>query len=106
MAKADVLKQIKQAEAAAEKTLSSAEEKAARILHDARREAAEIVQTASDGSLSETKATIDEARAAAGQAAGVVEAEGAEVVAAIRSEAEQRRSDAARLVLDSLVPTA
>ena len=60
---ADVLRKIKQAEQDAEKQLADAQAEVGKIAAEARRQSVQLVADATDGSVSETQATLDAARA-------------------------------------------
>ena len=62
---ADVLRKIKQAEQDAEKQLADAQAEVGKIAAEARRQSVQLVADATDGSVAETQATLDAARAKA-----------------------------------------
>jgi vacuolar-type H+-ATPase subunit H len=62
---ADVLRKIKQAEQDAEKQLADAQAEVGKIAAEARRQSVQLVADATDGSVSDTQATLDAARAKA-----------------------------------------
>jgi V/A-type H+-transporting ATPase subunit G/H len=99
----EVLKSIKAAEEAADEKISSSSDEAVKVLQNARITASEIVQSANEDSLISTQETLENARSSAGDDASKVKSEGEKSVESIRSVAEQRRSEAAKLVLDSLI---
>ena len=81
---ADVLRKIKQAEQDAEKQLADAQAEVGKIAAEARRQSVQLVADATDGSVSETQATLDAARAKANKEAEGVAKEGQKVVDAHR----------------------
>jgi vacuolar-type H+-ATPase subunit H len=62
---ADVLRKIKQAEQDAEKQLANAQAEVSKIAAEARRQSVQIIADATDGSVADTQATLDAARAQA-----------------------------------------
>ena len=99
---ADVLRKIKQAEQDAEKQLADAQAEVGKIAAEARRQSVQLVADATDGSVSETQATLDAARAKANKEAEGVAKEGQKVVAAIESSAADRKDKAVAHLLEKV----
>ena len=99
---ADVLRKIKQAEQDAEKQLADAQAEVGKIAAEARRQSVQLVADATDGSVSDTQATLDAARAKANKEAEGVAKEGQKVVDAIESSAADRKDKAVAHLLDKV----
>ena len=97
---ADVLRKIKQAEQDAEKQLADAQAEVGKIAAEARRQSVQLVADATDGSVSDTQATLDAARAKANKEAEGVAKEGQKVVDAIESSAADRKDKAVAHLLE------
>jgi len=98
----DVLRKIKEAEQSAEKTLSSAQTESSKITADARRDAVAIVTGATEDSVNETQATLDDARSKAGKEATKAQKEGALIVENIESSASSRKEKAVKNLLGAV----
>ena len=99
---ADVLRKIKQAEQDAEKQLAYAQAEVGKIAAEARRQSVQLVADATDGSVSDTQATLDAARAKANKEAEGVAKEGQKVVDAIESSAADRKDKAVAHLLEKV----
>jgi ATP synthase H subunit len=99
---ADVLRKIKQAEQDAEKQLADAQAEVGKIAAEARRQSVQLVADATDGSVSDTQATLDAARAKANKEAEGVAKEGQKVVDAIESSAADRKDKAVAHLLEKV----
>jgi ATP synthase H subunit len=99
---ADVLRKIKQAEQEAEKQLADAQAEVGKIAAEARRQSVQLVADATDGSVSDTQATLDAARAKANKEAEGVAKEGQKVVDAIESSAADRKDKAVAHLLEKV----
>ena len=99
---ADVLRKIKQAEQDAEKQLANAQAEVGKIAAEARRQSVQLVADATDGSVSDTQATLDAARAKANKEAEGVAKEGQKVVDAIESSAADRKDKAVAHLLEKV----
>jgi ATP synthase H subunit len=99
---ADVLRKIKQAEQDAEKQLADAQAEVGKIAAEARRQSVQLVADATDGSVSDTQATLDAARAKANKEAEGVAKEGQKVVDAIESSAAERKDKAVAHLLEKV----
>jgi len=99
---ADVLRKIKQAEQDAEKQLADAQAEVGKIAAEARRQSVQLVADATDGSVSDTQATLDAARAKANKEAEGVAKEGQKVVEAIESSAADRKDKAVAHLLEKV----
>ena len=99
---ADVLRKIKQADQDAEKQLADAQAEVGKIAAEARRQSVQLVADATDGSVSDTQATLDAARAKANKEAEGVAKEGQKVVDAIESSAADRKDKAVAHLLEKV----
>ena len=99
---ADVLRKIKQAEQDAEKQLADAQAEVGKIAAEARRQSVQLIADATDGSVSDTQATLDAARAKANKEAEGVAKEGQKVVDAIESSAADRKDKAVAHLLEKV----
>ena len=99
---ADVLRKIKQAEQDAEKQLADAQAEVGKIAAEARRQSVQLVADATDGSVTDTQATLDAARAKANKEAEGVAKEGQKVVDAIESSAADRKDKAVAHLLEKV----
>ena len=99
---ADVLRKIKQAEQDAEKQLADAQAEVGKIAAEARRQSVQLVADATDGSVSDTQAILDAARAKANKEAEGVAKEGQKVVDAIESSAADRKDKAVAHLLEKV----
>ena len=103
MSMGEVLRKVKDAEESADAAIAEAKEEASKIVQNARKEAQEILQSASDDSISNTQKVLDDARSSAGVDANKVKKEGSKVIDGLKSSAEQRRTDAVKHVIASLL---
>ena len=99
---ADVLRKIKQAEQDAEKQLADAQAEVGKIAAEARRQSVQLVADATDGSVSDTQAILDAARAKANKEAEGVAKEGQKVVDAIESSAADLKDKAVAHLLEKV----
>lgn len=103
MSMGEVLRKVKDAEETADAAITAAKDEASRILQNARKEAQEIIQSSQDDSISNTQKVLDDARSSAGVDADKVKDEGSKVISSLKSSAEQRRTDAVKHVVASLL---
>ena len=103
MGKADILSEVKKAEASAAKTVRKAESKAQGILSDARAKASGIITDSRAAGQDGAQAIVDAAREAARKAAEKVSAEGERQIAGIKESSAGRRDAAVDIVMSSFM---
>ena len=103
MSKADILSEVKKAEAAAAKAVKKAESKAQGILSDARAKASGIISDSRTTGQGDAQAIVDAAREAARKAAEKVSAEGERQITGIKESSAGRRAAAVDIVMSSFM---